>query len=154
MTGPSTPRLIKASVVDTPIPNEAIEALEDLYQSVDHLVLEHSPTCQRDGHCCRFKTSGLRLFASTLEAAYLLQRANKPGFPAEPGACPYLEGDSCRARDGRTLGCRLHFCDPQKGEVMEALYEGFHQKIVQLHEQYGVDYLYQELMSFLDPKKE
>lgn len=61
--------------------------------------------------------------------------------------CPYLEGDLCSAREGRTLGCRLYHCGSGQDGGSTDLYEKFHKEITELHEKHDIDYVYRELLS-------
>ncbi|MFH1999682.1 MAG: hypothetical protein ABIK28_08380, partial [Planctomycetota bacterium] len=126
---------------------EAFESLAGLYELIETEVADLGVACRRDGACCRFDTSGLRLYATRLEVAYLLRMAPKPGAKGAAGQCPYQEGSLCQARSGRPLGCRVYFCDEEFSETISALYERFHKAILVLHERYQIEYLYQELLS-------
>ena len=115
---------------------EQAAALADVYARLDAALAADSDCCRACGQCCRFKPDGIVLFASALEMAYLVSRVGLPrpgtfvaGPPtASPWCCPYQDGNLCGAREGRTLGCRTHFCrEPGrtrgKGLHADALYE-------------------------------
>lgn len=123
----------------------AFDELKSLYDRVDEAVATMSPACRKDGECCRFSSSGLELFASSLEIHYLLHRAGIPDRPPLEGVCSYLEENSCSARGGRTLGCRLYFCLADGEEGPMGLYEKFHSMIRDLHERYDVKYVYRKM---------
>ena len=109
--------------------------------------------CRRDGACCRFSSSGLRLFVSSLEVAYQFHRAGSLTSPLPECVCPYLEENLCRAREGRFLGCRIYHCEEDGAQERARLYEKFHKEIRDLHERYDVEYVYTDLMNhpfFLD----
>lgn len=129
--------------------SDAFEALEAVYGDVDRELAERNPRCLHDGACCRFATSGLSLFVTPLEVAYLILKAGPPPRPPMEGTCPYQEGIECRARAGRPLGCRIYFCDPGMEEVMSGIYEPCHQKIIALHNRHEVRYSYMELVQAL-----
>jgi hypothetical protein len=127
----------------------ALEALGTLYRQVELRIAEQNPRCSMDGACCRFTTSGLNLFVTPLEVAYLIHKSGPPPRPPMEGICPYQEDARCGAREGRPLGCRIYFCDPGMKEVMPGIYEPCHQEIMALHNRHGLRYSYLELVQAL-----
>ncbi len=105
-------------------------------------------TCLAGGCCCRFDVQEHRLYASTLELAYLCR--HRPGdiAPARRGLCPYQRFTQCTAHERRPLGCRTFFCRDGKGAV-QGMYEPFHRRLLDLHEQAHVAYRYAELTQAL-----
>ena len=103
-------------------------------------------TCRACGECCHFDHAEHVLYVSRLEVQWLRRSAGVRPLP-EPGRCPYQEGQTCTARDGRMLGCRLHFC-AATGAVNERLEElscTFHSRLKRIHDRYGIEWLYQPL---------
>jgi len=129
--------------------DEAFQDLEQVYDRLERELEGLSPQCRGDGDCCRFETSKLRLFATTLETAYLLYRSGEPEAPPSLKACPYQQGNRCLARQGRPLGCRIYFCDPGVEAALPAIYERYHQEITALHKRHGLGYTYEELIRVL-----
>ena len=125
-----------------------------LYREVEEQVGELEVICRRCGKCCRFEEFGQELLASTVEVGYLWawlrkQPSKLKKVPAgktewNHKLCPFLEDQSCAAREVRALGCRVFFCQAQepKKEQMENMYESFHKRIVELHKQRGLGYHY------------
>ena len=126
----------------------------ELYREVEEQLEQLEVICRQCGKCCRFGQFGQELLASTAEIGYFLAWFNKQ--PAEVRkvlagkaacgheVCPFLEDDSCAARGGRVLGCRVFFCEAAgtNKERMERIYEVYHGRLVQLHKQRGVEYEY------------
>ena len=126
----------------------------ELYREVEEQVGQLEIICRRCGKCCRFGEFGQELLASTAEVGYLWAWLRKqpsklkkvPAGKAEWShkVCPFLEDESCTAREARALGCRAFFCQAEgsRKERMEHMYEGFHERIVELHKQRDVRYHY------------
>lgn len=135
--------------ISSPLPEAALDDLEELYRDVEKALEPLGAACRRDGACCRFGESGMRLYLSGLEMALLLREAG-PGFPPPADAtCPFLVGGACSVRGGRALGCRCYFCEPSVCEATAAIYETFHAAIRRLHVRYGIPYRYEELIAAL-----
>ena len=125
-----------------------------LYREVEEEVGELEVICRGCGKCCRFGKFGQELLASTAEVGYLWAWLRKQPSKLKNVAagkrewsdkvCPFLEDESCRAREARALGCRVFFCQAEglDKERMERMYEGFHKRIVELHKQRDVSYHY------------
>lgn len=90
------------------------------------------------------------LYASEWEADRLVSRAGPTGNAPE-GRCPYQQGDACAARDGRPLGCRLHFCDSRPGiqAELERLSSEMHEALKRLHDRHGRAWRYAPLLATL-----
>ena len=126
----------------------------ELYREVEEQLEQLEVICRQCGKCCRFGQFGQELLASTAEMGYFLAWLKKqpaelrkvPASKAECGhkVCPFLEDDSCAARAGRVLGCRVFFCEATgtNKERMERMYEVYHGRLVQLHKQRDVSYRY------------
>lgn len=128
------------------IPDKAFQALNALYAQAEGEADGPRPECRMDGDCCRFAFSGIRLYASALERVHLVRESGPPPRAEQAGQCPYLSGSRCTARTGRTLGCRLYFCDPRNEEERNRRYERYHREIKRLHEKYGLEYDYRDIM--------
>lgn len=94
---------------------EAFRALAAVYAKVDAETPRRG--CRRCGECCHFETFGHRLFATYLEALYLVAVSGKPPGKFDDDSCPYQRGILCTARSGRVLGCRTFFCESAGGAV-------------------------------------
>ncbi|MCK4851377.1 MAG: hypothetical protein KAT11_08500, partial [Phycisphaerae bacterium] len=128
--------------------------LAKLYREVEEQLGQLELVCRRCGKCCRFGEFGQELLASTAEVGYLwawlrkqpskLNRLLAGKTEWSHKVCPFLEDESCTAREARALGCRAFFCQAEgsKKEQMENIYEGFHKRIGELHKQRDVSYHY------------
>ena len=114
-----------------PLSPDDAAALAGVYERVDAALTPQAASCRACGECCRFGPDRPVLFASTLEAAYLVasvgaaaaEQQATPGGPDALWRCSYQKGDRCTARAGRMLGCRTYFCDPsarRRGEEVHA----------------------------------
>jgi Fe-S-cluster containining protein len=128
-------------------PPAAFERLEALYAELDRVVAAAAPRCDLSGRCCDFESSDHVLFATELEAHYLLDRSGAwaPNGPL----CPFWKSRLCSARHGRPLGCRIYFCDPAHRDRMPALYERFQARIRAIHDEHGLEYRYAPLVDTL-----
>ena len=107
--------------------DEALSALNDLYDEVEAEIHACAPICEISGRCCRFREYGHDLFVSILERDHWL-RSGEPAVAANdwrPGEnCPWQSPTGlCTARKGRPLGCRVYFCDPKFAEAMPEITE-------------------------------
>jgi len=64
--------------------------------------------------------------------------------------CPYQSGDRCGARDGRTLGCRTHFCGADAGPQGRALYDAALAEIRAASDAHAVPWWYGPAKVYLD----
>lgn len=128
------------------VPQAAVDELSALYRRVDEQLAARRPRCELSGRCCDFPTSGTQLWASTLEVAHALAAAQGEVPAAPPALCPWWQGGLCHLREGRPLGCRLYFCDPDWADEMAPTYERFHDELRRLHERHGVAYVYRRFV--------
>jgi Fe-S-cluster containining protein len=94
------------------------DALTALYREVDAELRRRGASCDACGRCCRFAEFGHELWPTNLEVEYLRARHGRREA-VDPGVCPYLDGASCSARDGRSLACRTFHCGLPKDVVEE-----------------------------------
>jgi len=123
--------------------------LAAIYADLDARLAAIGAVCLGGGACCRFDLSGERLYLSTVELAMLLQSPPPPEH-RNPARCPYLAGPRCLARERRPLGCRTFFCDRQAGQSARDLYEQFHKRIRELHEEYSIQYFYVNIIEGIE----
>jgi Fe-S-cluster containining protein len=133
------------------------QELQALYKALEEEIQPYIPLCQRSSRCCHFKSFGHRLYSTSLEVQYALN--SKPlNLPLKetlkPLTCPYLQEDgACGNREGRPLGCRIFFCDPQyEKEIAPLLYEKYHKKIQTSLEKFKIEYFYGEMTLQLQEK--
>jgi len=129
-------------VPDRALLDAALDELQELYTALDEQISALSFECRRDGECCRFSRSGLRLFVTWLEAWYLF--ASAPEFEAGDD-CAFQEGDICVRREQRALGCRAYGCDRDDEAQSAEIYETFHRQIGAIHEKYDLPYEYRDI---------
>ena len=125
---------------------EFIHSVLGIYESLDEETPLLDLTCSSCGDCCRFDTSGIRLYLSTGELAAL--SSLDPPVPEAPvsGRCPYQVGNECHARNNRPLGCRIFFCENPPGYNMEQEYERWHGAIQSLHQTHCLPYAYVDIV--------
>ena len=128
--------------------------VEEIYEEADRRIGQSDVSCRQCGGCCRFEESEQNLMASTLEAGYLLAwlreqdgevlKALSVGTDSTARVCPFLAEDVCLAREGRSLGCRVFFCQAERQgpERMAEVYELLHEQLKILHGQAEISYRY------------
>ena len=123
-----------------------------LYRELDADLAGFAPICRGCGGCCRFDSAPHILYASDLEREYLLHTASFPGASggdaeliARGLRCPFQVEGRCIAREGRVLGCRLHFCEGFGGEREQELCEAWHLRVKIIHAELGFDWRYRPL---------
>ncbi len=129
------------------------EAMAEFYREVDgeiaRLAAGQGVTCGGCGECCHFETAGHLLYASRLERRYLRlvsRPADRPDAGheqlADGSRCQYQQEGKCLAREGRVLGCRLHFCAwPDAGSAQD-MAERWHRRLKRLHDELGEEWEY------------
>jgi Fe-S-cluster containining protein len=124
------------------------EELRRLYAELQLRIDQRRPRCVMSGCCCRFDEYGHRLYATTMElAAFVAELADVPAIPgttAGAGLCAFQSGKICRVHSIRPLGCRVFFCDPTSTEWQVGVYEEFHGRLKDLHEEMSIRYAYVE----------
>ncbi len=132
------------------------DAIVSFYREVDkeieRLARADDVVCASCGDCCYFDTAGHLLYASTLERRYLRlvsTPAPNPDASADLLAagvrCPYQQDNTCHARSGRVLGCRLHFCQWRDPAVAEEVAERWHFRLKRVHDALGEAWEYRRL---------
>ncbi len=113
----------------------AFAELARIYAGVDVETADRD--CKRCGRCCHFESYGHRVYATRLEALYLLARCGAPPRPLTGKRCGYQDGALCTARTGRVLGCRTFFCDDTGGSPSE-LHEKALASIGEISQRFGI----------------
>lgn len=127
-------------------PTAALDALAGIYRELDAELAESNPRCELSGRCCDFPKAGHELFATDLEVEFARRHAGE--VPAAPEKlCPFWRVGRCELRDGRPLGCRVYFCDPEFAAAMPEIAERFHRRIVALHSEFAIPYRYRRFVS-------
>lgn len=138
------------------MPDAEMTAMAEFYRAADREIGAYVAAlgieCTGCGTCCQFDVADHVLYASGLERRYLLLTAPPPAacgdldLIAKGLRCPYQDGNRCLARNGRTLGCRLHYCDALWGGGGEELAERWHRRLKALHDELGIEWRYAPLL--------
>lgn len=129
-----------------------LQLLIDLYRQLDMELAALGEICTGCGTCCHFDKMDHILYASTLERELMRQAARPESMDADEELiaagkrCPFQEHTQCRAREGRTLGCRLHFCHGAHTPHVENLSEYYHERLKELHNRLDIDWDYRPLL--------
>ncbi|HHT9132113.1 MAG TPA: hypothetical protein ACFYED_06475 [Candidatus Tripitaka californicus] len=124
--------------------------LKEIYRELEGDLSRRAPECKARGLCCHFEDFGHVLFASSLEANYLRRKAGPPKVPIKKEVCPYLVDNLCTAREHRTLGCRVFFCQKDWLSTSQDLYETYYRRIKQLAKKYRpLEWRYAPLVELL-----
>lgn len=123
-----------------------------LYARLDAELAALGVVCGGCGRCCRFDEVDHVLYASRLERRYLALVS--PFFPgsgdheliARGLRCPYQTETGCRAREGRVLGCRLHYCTWDDPVLEERVYAEWHERLKRMHDELGEPWDYRPLL--------
>jgi Fe-S-cluster containining protein len=127
------------------LPPAASKELEAVYQELDSQVRALGVACWARGDCCDFERCDHRLYASTVEIAYVLEKRAETltaGGPGSAKLCPFWKEGKCTERERRPLGCRTFFCDRRYREPLEALYENYHRRLRELAERHALEWRY------------
>lgn len=126
--------------------------VRNIYRYAGAVIAAHKPLCHQSSRCCQFAKMEHNLFVTTVEFAYFLHKtAMVRSKPIAPATCPFLRlgPGRCAARSGRSLGCRMFYCDPNSQWWQQGLYNRMHGRLQQLHEQFNVPYYYAEWLTAL-----
>jgi Fe-S-cluster containining protein len=137
---------LRKSVESAASVQDAIEAVGQLYQSVQREIDRRRPLCVISGRCCRFEEYGHRLFVTTLELAHFLHQHGPIHLPDnwDGTGCPFQQNKLCTVHAIRPFGCRMFFCDATSTQWQNEAYERFHAELKRLHERFEVPYIYME----------
>jgi len=122
--------------------------LEAIYARVDEAIRATGAVCILRGDCCDFPRQEHRLWASSVEIAWVREKHPSP-FPPRDELCPFWKEGLCTERERRPLGCRTYFCDPRTRDATEAVYERFHEEIRALADRHGLPYRYEDFVAAL-----
>lgn len=123
--------------------------LGEIYMELDEVLSRLAPECKTCGLCCHFENYGHVLFASSLEVKYLSRNSGHPKEPITKETCPYLVNNLCTAREYRTLGCRVFYCQKDWQETSQDLYHAYYHRIKKLAMKYGLKWRYAPMIELL-----
>lgn len=129
----------------------AFAELELIYQELTQHIDDKKLSCAMRGICCDFERADHRLYATTLEIAYMQECAGD-SEGVTPLRCPWFKEGRCNARQGRVLGCRAYFCSDV--DASADLYEEFFVKIKELHRKWDIEYRYVPVFAYLSERKQ
>lgn len=110
------------------IPPSLRQELEEIYSEVERAIGSLGVACWGHGDCCNFERCDHRLYASSLEIAYVI---DQHPLPFAPGSClcPFWKEGRCTERERRPLGCRTYFCDTRYRVALEDLHERCYRRL-------------------------
>lgn len=111
-----------------PIPDDLKRELEAVYAELSRDVDALGVGCWIRGDCCDFDRMDHRLYASSLEVAYVLEKHPEP-LEDRGSLCPFWREGKCTERERRPLGCRTHFCDRRHRVQLEAMHERMYARL-------------------------
>jgi len=127
---------------------DVIGAMREFFEAVDKDIAVRGALCTNRGACCRFGEFGHRLYVTTLEVVYFLAK-HPLCLPVTGDVCPHAIDGSCHARDGRPLGCRVFYCDPNAQDWQGPLTEEMLARLRDMHIRLNVPYVYQDWLNIL-----
>jgi Fe-S-cluster containining protein len=134
---------LPSAVRDAAARPEVLVAIEAVYADIARAIAERRPVCEMSGRCCKFEEYGHRLYVSTLELAAFYAGAPRASEWDGTG-CPFQKGKLCTVHTIRPFGCRMYFCDPTAQDWQQGMYEQFHARLKDLHQELDVPYYYVE----------
>lgn len=146
----SAPDDLRAAIAACAADPALFTSLAEIYELVDKDIAEtlaSSPgslSCLGGGGCCKFDHFDHRLYASSIEVAYLLgSPLQAPPNLARVAAnrCPYQVGPRCSAYPRRVLGCRTFFCHDAAG-AGQKIHERHFPAIQALYVRHNMPYTY------------
>ncbi len=141
-----------ASNARTPLPPALPVQLEQelraIYTEVDLEIEKLGVECWLKKACCDFERVDHRLYASSVEIAFVRQK-HPLAWPHGSVLCPFWQDGLCTERERRPLGCRTYFCDASYREALEALYEKYYARIRTAAQRVGYEWSYQAFVAAL-----
>jgi len=130
------------------LPQPLRQALESMYSEVDAEVRALGVACWARGDCCDFERCEHKLYASSIEIAYVAE-AHGAEFPRDSVLCPFWLDGKCTERARRPLGCRTYFCDRRFKDALEAIYEKHYRRLRRTALEQGFEWAYEPFVAAL-----
>lgn len=131
-----------------PTPTHSLEtvlqAVQQVYDWLDEKIAEMNSSCQACGRCCDFDAYGHRLYVTTPEMLYFLNRTCQEMQFMTDGVCPYQKDGRCQARQARFSACRIFFCTGDNRRQYEFSEEAV-RRFRNICRQYDLTYRYIDL---------
>ena len=125
-----------------------IERVQLVYDWLDSEIRGNesfADNCKGCGECCDFDSFDHRLFITTPELKYLLDKLGVDKLEAmASGCCPYNINGKCTVYEYRFAGCRIFYCNADK-EFQSWLSESALAKFKSICEDFQIPYRYMEL---------
>ena len=127
-----------------------IEAVAEVYITIDAKLASEKPRCASCGKCCNFEKYDHRLFVTSPEMIYFKHALGKiPVLPMTKPTCPYNFDGNCAVYDHRFAGCRIFSCQDSP-ELQSNLSETAIAKFKDICKQFKIEYTYTELSAALN----
>jgi Fe-S-cluster containining protein len=131
---------------------EIVRRVSDIYKWLDGELTVRSVAagvCSVCGKCCDFEAFGHRLFVTTPEMIYLIEKLGRENFKqVAAGRCGWQLDGKCTIHSFRFAACRIFCC---KGDVtfQSELSEAAVKKFKFLCEEFNITYRYEDLPTAL-----
>lgn len=125
--------------------------LETIYNELEIELRGHNIKCNGCGICCEFGKFDHVLFASVIEADYIISNNKISSYNTEENVCPFMKESQCTIRKFRTLGCRVFFCDKEYNkDLSQDIYNKYYSKVKTISLKYNVNWQYRPLLDFFN----
>jgi hypothetical protein len=121
-----------------------LQEVQQVYDWLAGQITAMNPSCRACGTCCDFDAYGHRLYVTTPEMLYFLNRIEQEMRFMTEGVCPYREDGRCGARDSRFSACRIFYCTGDTRRQYELSEEAV-RRFRKICEQYDLPYRYIDL---------
>jgi len=138
--------------MDNQTKQQILEAISEIYQTLDKQLDAADHSCKACGNCCDFETFGHRLYITTPELLYFKIRLTEnhiPVIPMDDGVCPYRKDKKCSVYPWRFSGCRIFNCTGD-ANLQSRLSEETINLFKTLCILYGLEYAYLDLKAALN----
>ncbi len=126
-----------------------VNAVADLYKWIDSQVTDFAP-CGACGKCCDFDAYDHRLFITTPELIYFVNRMSADTVKQMPtGQCPYQIDGKCSVHLHRFAACRIFACK-ENPDLQSQVSEETIQKLKSICQEFDMDYCYMDLKTALN----
>lgn len=126
-----------------------VNAVAGLYKWIDSQVADFA-SCGACGKCCDFDAYDHRLFITTPELLYFINRMSPEPIKQMPsGQCPYQIENKCTAHPHRFAACRIFACK-ENPDLQSKLSEQTIEKLKSICQQFDTDYRYMDLKTALN----
>jgi Fe-S-cluster containining protein len=131
---------------------EIVRQVSDIYKWLDEQLRQKPAAgiCAVCGKCCDFESFGHRLFVTTPEIIYFVEKVGSADIKQMTSArCPYQLDDKCTVYQHRFAGCRIFFC---KGDAafQSDLTETVVKKFKTICDEFNIPYQYVDLPTALN----